>query len=97
MTTIPTELAAAVADACPELMEAEAVVLNYLKAGRPDPKGFAAARAESHRRIEALAGRLRRGGWPHAPREDPAGGPSGLRVHSRGESLILTRGVRPTF
>jgi regulator of RNase E activity RraA len=59
ITTIPTELAATVADACPELAEAEAVVLNYLKAGRPDPKGFAAARAESHRRIEALAARLR--------------------------------------
>jgi 4-hydroxy-4-methyl-2-oxoglutarate aldolase len=60
ITTIPTELASAVADACPELMEAEAVVLNYLKAGRPDPKGFAEARAESHRRIEALGARLRK-------------------------------------
>jgi regulator of RNase E activity RraA len=60
VTTIPTELAAAVADACPELMEAEAVVLNYLKAGKPDPKGFAAARADCHRRIEALAARLRK-------------------------------------
>jgi 4-hydroxy-4-methyl-2-oxoglutarate aldolase len=60
VTTIPTELAAAVADACPELADAEAVVLNYLKAGRPDPKGFAAARAECHRRMEELAGRLRR-------------------------------------
>lgn len=59
ITTIPTELAAAVADACPELMEAEVVVLDYLKAGRPDPTGFAAARAESHRRIDALRTRLR--------------------------------------
>src|SRR6476620_8816394 len=54
VTTIPTELASAVADACPELMEAEAVVLNYLKSGKPDPKGFSEARAESHRRIETL-------------------------------------------
>ena len=61
VTTIPTELASAVADACPELAAAEAVVLNYLKAGRPDAKGFAAARAECHRRIEELAGRLREG------------------------------------
>jgi 4-hydroxy-4-methyl-2-oxoglutarate aldolase len=60
VTTIPTDLASAVADACPELMEAEAVVLNYLKAGKPDSKGFAAARAESHRRIEVLAAQLRR-------------------------------------
>lgn len=59
VTTIPTELASAVADACPELAEAEAVVLNYLKAGKPDPAGFAAARAESHRRMERLAARLR--------------------------------------
>jgi hypothetical protein len=60
ITTIPTELVSVVADACPELMEAEAVVLNYLKAGRPDPEGFAEARAESHRRIEALGSRLRK-------------------------------------
>jgi regulator of RNase E activity RraA len=59
VTTIPTDLASAVADACPELMEAEAVVLNYLKAGKPDSKGFAAARAESHRRMEDLSARLR--------------------------------------
>jgi regulator of RNase E activity RraA len=59
ITTIPTELASIVAGACPELMEAEAVVLNYLKAGKPDPTGFAEARAETHRRIEALGGRLR--------------------------------------
>ena len=61
VTTIPTELASAVAEACPELAEAEAVVLNYLKAGRPDPRGFAAARAECHRRIEELGSRLRQG------------------------------------
>jgi regulator of RNase E activity RraA len=59
VTTIPTELTSAVAHACPELMEAEAVVLNYLKAGKPDPQGFAAARAECHRRMELLGSRLR--------------------------------------
>jgi regulator of RNase E activity RraA len=59
VTTIPTELAAAVADGCPELMEAEAVVLDYLKAGKPDPKGYAAARSECHRRMGELGARLR--------------------------------------
>jgi regulator of RNase E activity RraA len=60
VTTIPTELASLVADACPELMEAESVVLNYLKAGKPEPKGYAAARSECHRRIEELSARLRK-------------------------------------
>jgi regulator of RNase E activity RraA len=58
VTTIPTELAGAVADACPELAAAEAVVLDYLKAGKPDPKGFSAARAESHRRMQVLGRKL---------------------------------------
>jgi regulator of RNase E activity RraA len=58
VTTIPTELAAAVADGSPEFAAAEALVLDYLKARRPDPKGYATARAECHRRLEALAARL---------------------------------------
>jgi 4-hydroxy-4-methyl-2-oxoglutarate aldolase len=62
VTTIPTELASAVADACPELAEAEAVVLDYLKAGRADPKGYAEARAECQRRIQELGKKLRRVG-----------------------------------
>ena len=62
VTTIPTELAGAVADACPPFAEAEAVVLDYLKTGKVDPKGYAAARQESHRRIEALGKKLRGGG-----------------------------------
>jgi 4-hydroxy-4-methyl-2-oxoglutarate aldolase len=62
VTTIPTELTSAVADACPELAEAESVVLKYLKAGRPDPKGYAEARAESQRRIQELGTKLRRTG-----------------------------------
>jgi regulator of RNase E activity RraA len=63
VTTVPTELAPAVADACPELVAAEAVVLDYLKAGRPDPKGYADARAESHRRMQELGRRLRKAVW----------------------------------
>ena len=59
VTTIPNEIASAVARACPEYMAAEAVVLDYLKSGRIDPKGYAVARNECHDRIEALGRRLR--------------------------------------
>ena len=34
VTTIPNEIAGAVAHACSEFMAAEAVVLDYLKAGK---------------------------------------------------------------
>ncbi|HKB05297.1 MAG TPA: RraA family protein [Gemmataceae bacterium] len=59
VTTIPTELAPAVADACPELAAAESVLLDYLKAGRADPKGYSEARAESQRRMQELGKKLR--------------------------------------
>ena len=59
VTTIPLEIASAVAHACPEFMAAEAIVLNYVKAGRVDVKGFAAAHQECRERIEALARRLK--------------------------------------
>jgi regulator of RNase E activity RraA len=59
VTTIPGEIASAVAEACPEYMAAEAVVLDFLKAGRPDPMGFTAARNECRDRLEALARRLK--------------------------------------
>jgi regulator of RNase E activity RraA len=59
VTTIPNELAAAVADGCPGLVAAEAVVLDYLKAGKPTPDGYAAARAECHRSMGDLARRLK--------------------------------------
>jgi regulator of RNase E activity RraA len=61
VATIPNEIAAAVVDACPEFMAAEAVVLEYLKQGIPDSKKFAAARKECHDRIESLARRLKSG------------------------------------
>jgi 4-hydroxy-4-methyl-2-oxoglutarate aldolase len=60
ITTIPAELASLIADGCPELMDAEAVVLNYLTAGRPDPKGYATARDECHRRVAELGAKLRK-------------------------------------
>ena len=60
VTLIPIELAAAVAEACPEFMAAESVVLDYLKSGKPDPKGYAAARNECQQRIQLIANRLRK-------------------------------------
>lgn len=60
VTAIPTEIASAVAHACPEYMAAEAVVLDYLKSGKIDPKGFTAARNECRDRIEALAAKLKK-------------------------------------
>src|SRR5207302_1078098 len=61
VTTIPREIATAVAQACPKFMAAEAVVLDYLKQGTVDGKKFAAARKECHDRIEALARKLKSG------------------------------------
>jgi 4-hydroxy-4-methyl-2-oxoglutarate aldolase len=61
VTTIPQEVASAVAQACPELAAAENIVLNYLKSGKLDPRGFIAARNECRDRIEALARRLKGG------------------------------------
>ncbi len=60
VTTVPNAIAGAVARACPEYMAAEAVVLDYLKAGRIDSAGYAAARNECRDRIEALAAKLKR-------------------------------------
>lgn len=60
VTTVPHEIAVATAHACAEYMAAEAVVLDYLKAERIDPKGYARARAECKDRIDALARKLKR-------------------------------------
>jgi regulator of RNase E activity RraA len=59
VTTIPIEIASAVAQACPEFMAAEAVVLDYVKSGPVNPQGFAEAFKECKARIEALARKLR--------------------------------------
>jgi 4-hydroxy-4-methyl-2-oxoglutarate aldolase len=59
VTTIPNEIASAVAQACAEFVAAEAVVLDYVKGGRVDVKGFAAAHKECRNRIEALARKLK--------------------------------------
>lgn len=57
---IPTHLAGAVVDACPELAAAEAIVLDYLKSGNVTPKGYNDARKECKARIDALAVRLKK-------------------------------------
>ena len=63
VAVIPHGLAAAVAEACPAFADAEAVVLDYLRAGAVTPEGFAAARKECQRQIVELGRRLKsRGG-----------------------------------
>jgi len=59
VTTIPNHLAGAVVQACPELAAAEAIVLDYLKAGKVDPKGYGAARKACKEKIDALARTLK--------------------------------------
>jgi regulator of RNase E activity RraA len=59
VTTIPPQLAAATAEGCIGLAEAEAIVLNHLKSGSVSPAGFAAARAECSAKIKALSARLK--------------------------------------
>jgi 4-hydroxy-4-methyl-2-oxoglutarate aldolase len=56
---IPSQIASAVVQACPELAAAESVVLDYLRAGKVTKDGFAAARKESQRRIDVLGKKLR--------------------------------------
>lgn len=59
VAVIPSEIAARVPDGCVGLAEAEAVVLNFLKAGNPTPEGFSAARTQCHRQIQELSARLK--------------------------------------
>ena len=59
VTTIPTELAEQVAEACPAFMAAEAVVLDYLKGSKIDPQGYNTARNECHRLLGELTKKLK--------------------------------------
>lgn len=59
VTTIPMTIAHLVPEGCIRLAAAEAIVLDYVKSGRPTPAGFAAARKECHRLIEVLSKELR--------------------------------------
>jgi 4-hydroxy-4-methyl-2-oxoglutarate aldolase len=58
VTTIPLEIASEVADACEEFMRAEAVVLQYLRAGSPTVQGLAEANSTCAQIIERLRERV---------------------------------------
>src|SRR4029078_12510516 len=57
VTTIPNEIASALAHPSAEYVAAETVVLDYVRSGRVDPKGFTEARNECRDRLEKLARR----------------------------------------
>ena len=57
---IPEAIASEVAQAAAEFVAAEAVVIEFAKSGRRDAKAYAAARAETFRRIGELGKRLKR-------------------------------------
>jgi 4-hydroxy-4-methyl-2-oxoglutarate aldolase len=57
VVTIPLEIAGEIADAAAELVAAEAIVLDYLRQGTPDPKRFAEARKAMMDALEALSQR----------------------------------------
>jgi 4-hydroxy-4-methyl-2-oxoglutarate aldolase len=59
VTTIPLAIASEVAHACADFMAAEAVVLDYLRAGKVDVKEYAARRNTCKEMIDALARRLK--------------------------------------
>ena len=59
VTTIPHEIASAVAHACEEFVGAENVILEYLRGGSPTPEGLALARTECVSRIAALRKRVK--------------------------------------
>ncbi len=61
VTTIPAGIAAEVAGAAAEFVAAEAIVLDYLKAGAPSVSGFAEARRAMMAEIAALGKRVRGG------------------------------------
>jgi len=60
VTTIPNEYASAIAQASAEFMAAEAVVLDYLRAGTPDLAEYKKAREELVRRVKLLGDKVRR-------------------------------------
>lgn len=60
VTTIPPEIASELPDVCREVMEAEDIVLKYLRSTVRTPKGFAEARKACAARIDAVSARLKR-------------------------------------
>jgi len=59
VTTIPLQIAGEIADTAAEYVAAEAIVLDYLKTGKPEVKAFAEARRAMLEAIEALSKRVR--------------------------------------
>jgi len=59
---IPVEIADEVPDVAAEYAAAEALLLDYLRQGKPDAAGYAEARREMLRRIEQLGQRVRKPG-----------------------------------
>jgi 4-hydroxy-4-methyl-2-oxoglutarate aldolase len=59
VTTIPAEIASEIADAAAEYVEAESIVLDYLKSGAPEAKAFGEARRGMLAEIGALGRRVR--------------------------------------
>lgn len=59
VTTIPHEIASEVPEACAELMEAESIIMNYLKQPGPTPAGLVEARDACAAQIAKLGKRLR--------------------------------------
>jgi regulator of RNase E activity RraA len=60
VTTIPLDIASEVAQVCAEFMQAEAVILDYLRSGKATSSGLAQAQAESHAMIARLRQQLAR-------------------------------------
>jgi len=58
VTTVPLDIASDVVHACEQYVQAEAVVLQYLREGDVTVKGLAEATAESRRMIDALREKL---------------------------------------
>jgi len=59
VATIPLEIAADLADVAAEYVRAEAIVLDYLRAGQPDSKAFAEARRAMMDEFASLSRRIR--------------------------------------
>jgi len=59
VSTIPNALASAVANACPELAAAEAIVLDYLKTAPLTVAGYNDVRKASKEKIDALTRKLK--------------------------------------
>ena len=71
VTTIPLDIVSDVADACEEFAQAEAVVLQYLRAGDVTVDGLSQANAECRRLINKLRERVARD-----PQRTVSGGPT---------------------